>query len=314
MPWNPAILDQRIARIHRLGQKQKVQVFLLLAEDSYEQRVASLVKGKRNLFDNVISPDASEDVVGVSKKMLETLIEDLAKPESEPAQQTEELAPIAESVQEDLESIAKPTLTVAEQDESQIRHAIEKIQNIFNTRIERILGSGGGLLVVVEQINDADEQSAQKLSQTELPVAVIDARSLRSLQRLGAASPVAEARTLFQSAQSEEKPENPLLKTAQEKLRSAEVLLQQQCTAGVMDLLSSALLLKMAGLNGQIQTPALDLATVWLYTEIVPAQVLTQEQAGIMLRIISLSQSPDVPEALVEQSLMDVRLLFSALT
>ncbi len=314
MPWNPAILDQRIARIHRLGQKQKVQVFLLLAEDSYEQRVASLVKGKRNLFDNVISPDASEDVVGVSKKMLETLIEDLAKPESEPAQQTDESVSIIEPVQESSDSIAKPTAIVAEQDESQIRHAIEKIQNVFNTRIERILGSGGGLLVVVEQINDADEQSAQEISQTELPVAVIDARSLRSLQRLGAASPVAETRTLFESAQPEHKPENPLLKTAQEKLRSAEVLFQQQCTAGVMDLLSSALLLKMAGLNGQMQTPALDLATVWLYSEIVPAQIITQEQAGIMLRIISLSQSPDVPEALVEQSLMDVRLLFSALT
>ena len=26
MPWNPAVLDQRIARIHRLGQKQKVQI------------------------------------------------------------------------------------------------------------------------------------------------------------------------------------------------------------------------------------------------------------------------------------------------
>ena len=78
MPWNPAVLDQRIARIHRLGQKQNVQIFLLLAEDSYEQQVAKLVKGKRDLFDNVISPEASEDVVGVSKKMLQTLIDDLA--------------------------------------------------------------------------------------------------------------------------------------------------------------------------------------------------------------------------------------------
>ncbi|MGH8558712.1 MAG: helicase-related protein [Methylococcales bacterium] len=81
MPWNPAALDQRIARIHRLGQKQKVQIFLLLAEDFYEQRVASLVKGKRHLFDNVISPDATEEVVGVPKKILQTLIDDLAQAE-----------------------------------------------------------------------------------------------------------------------------------------------------------------------------------------------------------------------------------------
>jgi SNF2 family DNA or RNA helicase len=81
MPWNPAVLDQRIARVHRLGQKQNVQIFLFLAENSYEQQVAKLVQGKRNLFDNVISPEASEDVVGVSKRMLESIIEDLAETE-----------------------------------------------------------------------------------------------------------------------------------------------------------------------------------------------------------------------------------------
>ena len=315
MPWNPAVLDQRIARIHRLGQKQKVQIFLLLAEDSYEQRVASLVKGKRNLFDNVISPDASEDVVGVSKKMLRTLIDDLAEAEPESVQESaEQLAPAAESVQKDSETLVKEPTPVVEEDESRLRQLIEEIQNVFNKRLERILGSGGGLLVVVNPMNEADEQVAEDLSPSELPVAVIDARTLRSLRRLGAASPVAETRTLFESAQPEEKPENPLLETARQKLNSAEVLLQQECTAGVMDLLASALLLKVAGLNGQLQPPALDSAAVWLYSEILPAQVLTHDQAGIMVRIISLSQSPEVPDALVEQSLGDVNLLFSVLT
>jgi len=91
MPWNPAVLDQRIARIHRLGQQQKVQIFLLLAEDSYEQRVASLVKGKRDLFDNVVNPEAEEDVVGISKKMLETLVDDLASPSAAVNEEAPEL-------------------------------------------------------------------------------------------------------------------------------------------------------------------------------------------------------------------------------
>ena len=314
MPWNPAVLDQRIARIHRLGQKQKVQIFLLLAEDSYEQRVASLVKGKRALFDNVISPDASEDVVGVSKKMLQTLIDDLSEAEPKMAQEvTEQLAPVAESVQKDSEILVKETTPVVEEDESRLRQLIEEIQNVFSNRLERILGSGGGLLVVVNPMNDVDEQVAEDLSQSELPIAVIDSRTLRSLQRLGTASPVAETRVIFESAESEEKPENPLLEAARQKLNSAEVLLQQGCTAGVMDLLASAIVLKVAGLNGQTQPPALDSAVVWLYSEIVPAQVLTPEQAGTMVRIISLSQSPEVPDALVEQSFVDVNLLFSVL-
>ncbi len=108
MPWNPAVLDQRIARIHRLGQKQNVQIFLLLAEDSYEQQVAKLVKGKRDLFDNVISPEASEDVVGVSKKMLQTLIDDLAGVESVTAEDKAPSESVEVSVQEGAEATHKP--------------------------------------------------------------------------------------------------------------------------------------------------------------------------------------------------------------
>ena len=60
----------------------------MLAADSYEQHVFSLVQNKRDLFDNVVKSDAQEDVVGVSKRMLETIIEDLAgKPASESKEQ-----------------------------------------------------------------------------------------------------------------------------------------------------------------------------------------------------------------------------------
>ncbi len=88
MPWNPAVLDQRIARIHRLGQRQKVQILLLVSAASYEERVMELIQGKRHLFDNVVDPAATEDVVSVSKRLAEVLAEDLAgKPElqGEPA-------------------------------------------------------------------------------------------------------------------------------------------------------------------------------------------------------------------------------------
>ena len=65
VPWNAAVLDQRIARVHRLGQKEKVQVILMVASDAYEERVLRLVAGKRDLFDNVVDPEAAEDVVFV---------------------------------------------------------------------------------------------------------------------------------------------------------------------------------------------------------------------------------------------------------
>ncbi len=38
-PWNPARLEQRIGRVHRMGQMQPVQVIHLLTENSIEERV-----------------------------------------------------------------------------------------------------------------------------------------------------------------------------------------------------------------------------------------------------------------------------------
>jgi len=310
MPWNPAVLDQRIARIHRLGQKQNVQIFLLLAEDSYEQQVAKLVKGKRDLFDNVISPEASEDVVGVSKKMLQTLIDDLTG--VEPAVRAEDKIPsesIEVSVQDNVEQVVKKSGAVEAEDEGQIRQLIEKIQATFNTRIVRILGSGGGLLVVVNQPNDADEESAQYLSEPDVPVVVIDSRTLAGLQRLGAASPVAESRLLFEPEVQSRTTINPLVKSAEAKLRSAEILLEQQSTAGVMDLLASSMLAMVAAIAGLTQVPTADTAVLWLYSEVLPKQLLTQEQVAAIVRALSLSQNQAVPVNLIEQSLADARLL-----
>ena len=40
LPWNPAVLEQRIARAHRMGQTQPVQVFVLVTEDTHRRKPA----------------------------------------------------------------------------------------------------------------------------------------------------------------------------------------------------------------------------------------------------------------------------------
>jgi superfamily II DNA or RNA helicase len=50
LPWNPAVLEQRIGRIHRLGQSRPIDVYNLVTEGSIEARIASLVADKRALF------------------------------------------------------------------------------------------------------------------------------------------------------------------------------------------------------------------------------------------------------------------------
>ena len=314
MPWNPAVLDQRIARIHRLGQKKKVQVFILLAEDSYEQQVASLVKGKRDLFDNVISPDATEDVVGVSKKMLQSIIDDLTgedqqvEQESTIPEQSEELVTTNQGQQVIAENVEQTSNNEQEIENKQVSSLITKIQTAFSPRIERILASGGGLLVVVNQVVQNDDVMAQELSETELPVAVIDTRTLSSLQRLGTLSPVADAKILVEE-ENQQGSINPLVKIALDKLRSAEILVNQQCYAGVMDILATTMLTVATYASDQKQIPTLEKATVWLYSDVLPKQLMTVEQVGAIVRVISLSQNVDVPEVLIEQALSDTQAL-----
>ncbi len=314
MPWNPAVLDQRIARIHRLGQKKKVQIFILLAEDSYEQQVASLVKGKRDLFDNVISPDATEDVVGVSKKMLQSIIDDLTGEDQQVEQETvtpelsEKLVPTNQEQQAVAENAEQTSGVEQEIDNKQISSLITKIQTAFSPRIERVLVSGGGLLVVVDRVEQNDDRIAQELSETELPVVVIDARTLNSLQRLGASSPVAEAKIIIEEDKQQDDI-NPLVKIAQDKLHSAEILVNQQYYAGVMDILATTMLTVATYVSDQQQLPALEKATVWLYSDVLPKQLMTVEQVGAIVRVISLSQNVDVPDVLIEQALSDTQAL-----
>ena len=49
LPWNPAILEQRISRAHRMGQRKPVQVFLLVTEETIEESLLGTLSDKREL-------------------------------------------------------------------------------------------------------------------------------------------------------------------------------------------------------------------------------------------------------------------------
>ena len=50
LPWNPAVLEQRIGRVHRLGQKQPVRVVNFVAQGTIEEGMLSVLKFKKSLF------------------------------------------------------------------------------------------------------------------------------------------------------------------------------------------------------------------------------------------------------------------------
>ena len=62
MPWNPARLEQRIGRIHRIGSRGTVQVILLVCKGCIEDRIRLLHATKENVFQNVFADDG-DDVI-----------------------------------------------------------------------------------------------------------------------------------------------------------------------------------------------------------------------------------------------------------
>lgn len=60
-PWNPAVLEQRIGRIHRFEQNRPVQIYLLSSSEGIESRITSLVGNKSALFRGVF--DDARDAV-----------------------------------------------------------------------------------------------------------------------------------------------------------------------------------------------------------------------------------------------------------
>ena len=62
LPWNPAKLNQRIGRVHRIGQQsESVNVINLISKNSIEEKVYAGIHLKQELFDAVLE-GASDDV------------------------------------------------------------------------------------------------------------------------------------------------------------------------------------------------------------------------------------------------------------
>ncbi len=103
LPWNPAILEQRIARVHRMGQKRPVQVYILVTEETLEESLLSTLSAKHELALSVLDPDAEASAVDLStgidelKRRMEVLLG--AKPAAPPDEsQREQLEKEAEAL------------------------------------------------------------------------------------------------------------------------------------------------------------------------------------------------------------------------
>ena len=121
LPWNPAVLEQRVGRAHRMGQKQPVQVFVLVTEETIEEKLLSVLSGKHELAMAALDVDSD-----VSQVKLHSGIEELR-------QRLEVLLG------------ARPEAPV---DESQ-RQQIERESERLGRQRERVAAAGGEMLGAV---------------------------------------------------------------------------------------------------------------------------------------------------------------------
>lgn len=102
LPWNPAVLEQRIGRVYRMGQTRPVQAFVLVTDGTIEENLLSTLSAKRELAIAALDPDSDVDRVDLAgsmddlKRRLEVLLG--AKPEapvdeSEREQRAEDVPP-----------------------------------------------------------------------------------------------------------------------------------------------------------------------------------------------------------------------------
>jgi hypothetical protein len=75
LPWNPAVLEQRIGRVHRIGQRAPVRVVNFVAEGTIEQGMLSVLRFKKSLVAGVL--DGGETEVFLGKGRLDRFMESI---------------------------------------------------------------------------------------------------------------------------------------------------------------------------------------------------------------------------------------------
>src|ERR1019366_1904802 len=75
LPWNPAILEQRIARIHRMGQTRPVRVINFVSKGTIEEGMLSVLAFKRSLSAGIL--DGGRGAVSLGGSRLNRFMKDV---------------------------------------------------------------------------------------------------------------------------------------------------------------------------------------------------------------------------------------------
>ncbi len=122
IPWNPAVLEQRIGRIHRIGQQNKITVLNFISKDTIEHKMLDVLAFKSSLAKGILDQGSDTIFLSESKfnqfmKTVDNLVEEDEKADHErhtlsKEEKTEQLElsfkEKSDSAAEKTESVSKP--------------------------------------------------------------------------------------------------------------------------------------------------------------------------------------------------------------
>ena len=256
LPWNPAVLAQRIARVHRLGQREAVNVVLLVSEGSFEERMEGTLDGKRALFAAAVGDD--QETVELERSTMARRIATLLAGEF--AASTGRAG-----------AAATPPNPVAALRE-RVGDALEQVVRLPDGRLLGVVRGETPAVAVEGAI-------------------LLPARAAEALHPLGSASPLAGGDVLYRAPPSAEAA-NPALAARRDLVALAErkkvgggALLAAGQPAESLSLFREAMALACRALDPRGDPgsePAALLAAV--HGHLVPAGLLTESEAGALAR------------------------------
>ena len=103
LPWNPAILEQRVGRIYRIGQEMPIQVLSLVSKGSIEEKMIERLRFKRSMFEGAL--DGGDDTIFLSEERFKGFMSEIAQTLSASPAKTGSQVPFEEKpMQEDAPS------------------------------------------------------------------------------------------------------------------------------------------------------------------------------------------------------------------
>ena len=184
-PWNPARLEQRIGRVHRLGQAHPVHVVHLLTKDTIEERVWETLKLKKSLFAGVFdSPTGEVSFAALGRKsVLQAVKEIFANQPGRPKPLIDQPATKAVPIQSTAAAIPAAVSPAAAPPSTEFEQAAAGLIETGVRFLESLVavGQGAPLGETLSNLVSVDPRTDRPVLSIPLPKSLDQKRLIRAL-------------------------------------------------------------------------------------------------------------------------------------